>query len=178
MTEAEIVSACLRGDSKYEWALYEKYAPRMYAVCLRYANRKEEAQDFLQEGFIKVFENLKSYRGDGSLEGWIRRIIVNVILKSFRKKAYKMEVRETYLEPTATTTDALSKLSEKELCQMINELPEGYKIVFNLYVIEGFSHKEIATELKINESTSRSQLAKARNMLQQKISSTENYVIK
>lgn len=178
MTEAEIVSACLRGDSKYEWVLYEKYAPRMYAVCLRYARHREEAQDFLQDSFIKVFENLQSYRGDGSLEGWIRRIVVNVILKSFRKMAYKMEVRETYVEPATSAMDAVSRLSEKELTQLISTLPEGYRVVFNLYVIEGFSHKEIATELGINESTSRSQLVKARNMLQQKINSTENYVIK
>lgn len=178
MTEAEIVSACLRGDSKYEWALYEKYAPRMYAICLRYAKHKEEAQDFLQEGFIKVFENLKNYRGDGSLEGWIRRIVVNVILKSFRKMSYKMEVRENYLEPATLSADAVSKLSEKDLNQMICELPDGYRLVFNLYVIEGFSHKEIATELGINESTSRSQLMKARNVLQQKINLTESCAIK
>ncbi|MCC6542047.1 MAG: RNA polymerase sigma factor, partial [Flavobacteriales bacterium] len=138
--------------------------------CLRYARHQLEAQDLMQEGFIRVFEKLPTFRMDGSLEGWVRRIMVHTAINQYRKKAFQQErfglehLPETPVEPLA-----IDHLSEKELMQLIAELPDGYRHVFNLYAIEGFDHAEIAAMLGCGESTSRSQLSKARNHLQARI---------
>ena len=129
-----------------------------------------EAEDILQDAFIKIFSNLGKYEGKGSFEGWMRRIVVNTALKNYHKSSYQKEKigLEDYQEG-ALNPEVLSSLHEEEIMNVIAKLPDGYRIVFNLYVIEGFSHKEIAAQLKIQESTSRSQLVKARKMLQSKI---------
>lgn len=140
----------------------------MLAVCMRYARHHMEAEDVLQDAFIKVFDHLHQFQNKGSFEGWIRRVVVNTALKTFDRKSftheqYGLEVREDY---SAAEPKVFAQLNEEELLGLIARLPEGYRIVFNLYAIEGYSHAEIADMLGVQESTSRSQLVKARKMLQ------------
>ncbi len=170
MTEKELIKACMREDRQSQQLLFQRYAGKMLGVCMRYARNRQEAEDILQDGFIKVFDNMHRFRFEGSFEGWIRRIMINTALKSFKKKSFKNEQigLENYQEDSCEP-DIYSQLSEQELLKIIGELPDGYRVVFNLYVIEGYSHKEIGELLGIQESTSRSQLTKARKLLQQKI---------
>ena len=167
MTEYELIQGCLREDRSAQRELFNRYAGKMMTVCLRYARHRMEAEDLLQDAFIKIFDNMHSFEGKGSFEGWIRRIVVNTALKnisrhSFQKEGIGLEgVLESSEDPSV-----FSQLSEQELLNLISSLPNGYRVCFNLYVIEGFSHREIGEMLKIEESTSRSQLVKARNMLQ------------
>lgn len=149
----------------------------MYAVCLRYARHELEAQDMLQEGFIKVFEKLPGFRSEGSLEGWVRRIMVNTAINHYRKVSFKNErfgLENLPEEPV--NAQALEQLGESELLAMVASLPDGYRMVFNLYAIEGYDHAEIAEMLGCGESTSRSQLSKARKLLQLKINETQIHV--
>jgi len=142
----------------------------MYAVCLRYARHELEAQDLMQEGFIRVFEKLKDFRMQGSLEGWVRRIMVHTAINHYRRKSFQMErfgLERMPDEPVPS--DAIDRLGTEELLGMVSTLPEGYRMVFNLFAIEGYDHAEIANLLGCGESTSRSQLAKARRMLQSMI---------
>jgi RNA polymerase sigma-70 factor (ECF subfamily) len=147
--------------------LYRRFSPRMYGVCLRYSANSEEAQDILQEGFIKVYKKLGSYRGEGSFEGWIRRIFVNTAIEQFRRKTYQQPITETH-EATveAKYLSALDSLAEKDILKLIQELSPGYRTVFNLYVVEGYTHKEIGDMLNISEGTSKSQLSRAKVILQ------------
>jgi RNA polymerase sigma-70 factor (ECF subfamily) len=142
----------------------------MYYVCLRYARHASEAQDMLQDGFIKVFDNIGSFKSNGSFEGWIRRIVVNTALNYCRKSSFKQEQIgiEDY-QDTVVKSKVVSNLGEKELLALIQKLPDGYRMVFNLYVIEGYSHKEIGEMLNVTESTSRSQLAKSRKWMQNEL---------
>lgn len=150
--------------------LYEQYAARMMAVCLRYMGDADDAGDVLQEGFIKVLKNIGSFRSEGSLEGWIRRIMVNTALLALRKNKLRYaESTNDHFELSSDFEEAIDRISMKELLRMIASLPTGYRTVFNLFVMEGYTHKQIAEELQINESTSRSQLTKARNLLQDMI---------
>lgn len=150
--------------------LYTRYARRMYAVCLRYARHRLEAQDLMQEGMIRVFDKIGAFRMEGSLEGWIRRIMVHTCINHYRKKAFRDEkfgleqVPDEVVEPLA-----LERLGQEELLTLVSELPDGYRLVFNLFAIEGYDHAEIAEMIGCGESTSRSQLAKARRMLQQRL---------
>jgi RNA polymerase sigma-70 factor (ECF subfamily) len=142
----------------------------MLTVCLRYAADKMEAEDILQDAFIKVYRNISQFKFEGSFEGWIRRIVVNTALKHCQKKKIKFdEVKPDASNAGSLEPSAYTHLNEAELMKMINNLPDGYKIVFNLHVIEGYSHDEIAKMLNIQESTSRSQLVKARRFLQNEI---------
>lgn len=139
-------------------------------VCLRYARNRADAEDILQDGFVRLFQNIHQYKREGSFEGWMRRIFVNASLKKYQTKKWSMELTGVeHVEEGQTEPDIVSAISEQEIIKLINELPDGYKIVFNMYVIEGYSHKEIAESLGINEATSRTQLLKARKQLQQKI---------
>ena len=151
--------------------LYKRFAPKMYAVCLRYANNADDAQDLLQEGFIKVYRNLHRFRGEGSFEGWIRRVFVNTSIEHFRKKSAHLSSVSEKEEATIEDTDitALDTLAEKDIVSIIQELSPGYRTVFNLYVVEGYSHKEIGEMLGISEGTSKSQLARAKAILQKRI---------
>ena len=143
----------------------------MMGVCLRYAKNKEEAEDFLQEGFVKVFTQLKSFKGKGALEGWIRRIIVNTIIDGLRKKSLMFKVVDIEeANDEARADDLMSEVSIHDLVKMIQELAPGYRAVFNLFAVEGYSHKEIAAQLGISEGTSKSQFAMARKVLKEKIS--------
>jgi RNA polymerase sigma-70 factor (ECF subfamily) len=167
----QIITACLKGDRSAQQALFKIYAGKMMTVCRRYCSNTAEAEDLLQEGFIRVFSYLQSFENTGSFEGWLRRIFVNVCLKSISKKSLVIENidSDVSLSISSTENDVISKLSEEHILQLIEELPEGYRTVFNLFVIEGYAHKEIADMFGIEESTSRSQLLKARKLLQDKI---------
>ena len=176
MTEEELIYGCIREDKAAQYALYKQYAGKMLVVCLRYARNRMEAEDILQEGFIKVFDNMSKFRGEGSFEGWIRRIMVNSAIKLYRKSSYKNEQAIDEDHDFHEDSTIMEKLSEKELLGMIETLPDGYKLVFNLFAIEGFSHAEIAKTLGYNEATSRSQLAKARKWLQKKVSVSQKVV--
>lgn len=142
----------------------------MFGICLGYSNDYSTAKDILQEGFIKVFGNFKDYRKEGSLEGWIRRIIVNTAIDHYRKsvRTFKtIELEDQAVEPM--DSNVVEKLNTEDLLKLINQMPEGYRIVFNLYVVEGYSHREIAEQLQISEGTSKSQLARAKKFLQQRL---------
>jgi RNA polymerase sigma factor (sigma-70 family) len=169
--EKELIDQCLKGNPKSQEAFYKHYAPRMYGVCMRYARNTLEADDILQEGFIKVFNFLKDYRYQGSLEGWIRRIVVNTAINYYRSRLHEWE--EVNIEKAGSSpkleTAEVDNLSTDELLALIQQLPEGYRLVFNLYVIEGYNHQEIGKLLDISENTSKSQLSRARASLQQKI---------
>lgn len=171
MDEKKLIQACIDESKVAQKRLYDLYAAKMYFVCLRYARHELEAQDMLQDGFIKVFDKLAQYRSNGSFEGWIRRIMVNTSLNHCRKSSFKQEQIgiEDY-QDKVVSSKAISKMSEKELLSLIQKLPDGYRMVFNLYVIEGYSHKEIGELLNISESTSRSQLAKSRKWMQNLLS--------
>lgn len=167
MTEEEIIKGCIEEKHSSQKALYDLFSPKMYALCLRYGRNDSEAQDILQEGFIKVFDNIAQFGFNGSFEGWVRRIMVNTALNYCRKKEYKQEISNVdELYQITTEAKAISNLSEKEILKILQSLPDGYRMVFNLYVIEGFSHKEIAEKLNISDNTSRSQLVKARKQMQ------------
>lgn len=160
----------MEGNRRMQEELYLRFSPRMYGVCLRYAANTEEAQDILQEGFIKVFNKLSSFRSEGSFEGWIRRIFVNTAIEHFRRKKYLQPVTEKEENTIeGKYLSALDGLAEKDILGLIQQLSPGYKTVFNLYVIEGYSHKEIGDMLGISEGTSKSQLSRAKVILQEMV---------
>jgi RNA polymerase sigma factor (sigma-70 family) len=165
--EEQIVRGCVAGNREFQKKLYDAYAGKMLYVCLRYTKNREEAEDVLQEGFIKVFKNIGSFKFLGSFEGWVRRIMVHASIEHIRRKKQTgvFDDVENIVRHPESETDTTAKIGEKELLKMIYHLPDGYRTVFNMYVIEGYSHKEIATMLEITEGTSKSQLSKAKNHL-------------
>ena len=174
-SETDLIQGCINEESQMQQLLYDKFSPKMYGVCLRYAGNEDDASDILQEGFIKVYKNLSKFRGEGSFEGWIRRIFVNTSIEHFRKKVklYNVtEVQENTIEDT--NLDALDILAAKDIIKIINELSPGYKAVFNMHVIEGYSHKEIADIMGITEGTSKSQLARAKGVLKKLVEARLN----
>ena len=175
-SETDLIQGCIDGDRQMQKMLYEQFAPKMYGVCLRYAGNENDASDILQEGFIKVFKNLTKFRSEGSFEGWVRRIFVNTAIEHYRKKVSLFnvsEAQENMIEDPGL--NALDNLAAKDIMKVVNELSPGYKAVFNLHVIEGYSHKEIADMLSITEGTSKSQLARAKGVLKKAL---ENYMQK
>ena len=175
VNDADIITKCIEGDRAAQDLLYKMYASLMFGVCLRYCCDRNEAKDVMQDGFIKVYSNIKNFRKEGSLEGWIKRIIVNTALDNFKKKQKLYnhtsidDINELSIEYDEEIEPQDNDITEEELLAMIQTLPDGYRMVFNLYAIEDYSHKQIAEMLKITESTSKSQLFKARNALQKKI---------
>lgn len=172
MNEQQLITGCKKGERNAQRELYETFSRKMMGVCLRYINDRETARDILQEGFVKVFTNIGSYTAKGSFEGWMRRIFVNCSLEYLRKtdvlkEAADLDSTAELVEPEAS---AISDIASKELLALIDELPVGFKTVFNLFAIEGYSHKDIAEMLNITESTSRSQYTRARQLLQKRIS--------
>jgi RNA polymerase sigma-70 factor (ECF subfamily) len=167
ISESDLIEGCIRGDRKMQYELYQRYAPKMFGVCLRYAANAEEAEDILQEGFIKVFKKIESFRKEGSFEGWVRRIFVNTAIEQFRKKTYLQPITEQE-EGTieGKYISVLDSLAEKDIVQLVQQLSPGYRTVFNMYVIEGYTHKQIADILGISEGTSKSQLSRAKLILQ------------
>lgn len=165
--EADLIAACRRGAHQAQQQVFAMYSARMYGICYRYVKDPMEAEDVLVTGFTKVFDRIGQFRGEGSFEGWIRRIIINEALTSLRKSR-SMAV-ETDLEKADREADyqqLSDHLEAEDLLKIISKLPAGYRVVFNLYAIDGFSHKEIASQLGISENTSKSQLSRARAYLQ------------
>jgi RNA polymerase sigma factor (sigma-70 family) len=175
-----MVDGCVQGDQKSQHELYQLYYSKMMGVCYRYANDPEEAKDILHDGFLKVYANISKYNYKGSLEGWVRRIVVNTAIDHFRKFKNIFSMSESNIESEMiqshhTDYDANAQMNEQELLKAINNLSPAYKLVFNLYAIEGYSHKEIAEKLSINIGTSKSNLAKARMNLQKELEKKYNY---
>lgn len=171
-SEKQLIKDCLKGKPTAQKQLYDQFAAKMFGVCLRYAKNYHIAEDLLQEGFVKVFRYLEKYKGTGSFEGWIRRIFINTAIEHYRRSNPMYSVVEVK-EKDASEIDnaALQELAVDDLLQLVNELSDGYRVVFNLYAIEGYTHREIAELLGISEGTSKSQLARARNILKEKIAS-------
>ena len=175
LSESDLIRGCIDGNRQMQEILYRKFSPKMYGVCLRYSGNVEDANDLLQEGFIKIFNNLGKFRGEGSFEGWIRRIFVNTSIEHFRKKVklYNVsEVQENTIEDIEL--NVFDSMAEKDIIFLVNELSPGYKAVFNMHVIEGYSHKEIADILGITEGTSKSQLARAKGVLKKSLEKRMN----
>jgi RNA polymerase sigma-70 factor (ECF subfamily) len=178
MNDSQLIQACKEQDRSAQKALYEQYAPLMMTVCLRYSRHEETARDLLHDGFIQAFTQIGSYSGKGSFEGWLRRIFVNLALENYRKERKKDLFLEEYKQSQVDDLDAdtaleLGGVPKEKILNAIKELPTGYQTVFNLYVFEDMSHKEIAKQLGISEAASRSQFSRARAMLQKKISSIQ-----
>lgn len=167
--EDELVRGCKNGDTRYQQALYRQYQAKMYGVCLRYAKCREDAKDLLQDGFVKVFTNIQNFRGEGSLEGWVRRIIVHTCIGQYRRKREILTINIDAAHHVQVDTRALARLSQHEILMLIQSLPNGYRTVFNLYAVEGYSHQEIGEMLGITVGTSKSQLARAKKMLQRRL---------
>ncbi len=165
-----LIKECIKGNRLAQKALYDKYAAKMLGVCARYANDIPAAEDILQEGFVKTFRNLEKFRFDGSFEGWLRRIMVNTAIEAYRRKNHLYPLLEAADSQFDISYDhVLNKLAADDIMEIINRLSPGYKTVFNMYVVEGFSHKEIAKQLNISEGTSKSQLARARYILMEEV---------
>ena len=176
---AKIIKGCLAGKRDYQEALYKLFSGKMYGLCLRYTKDRDEAQDILQEGFIKVFSNLTKFDNRGSFEGWIRRIIINVALERFRKTNYMYPVEDiTIYKDQLDYDDMEATMSEEEMLKLIQELSPKYRMVFNLYAIEGYSHSEISQMLNISEGTSKSNLSRARVILQEKLKEYSKNTVK
>ncbi len=161
--EYNLITACVNHERWAQKQLYEDYYSMLMGVCMRYASNEDDAMDLLHEGFVKIFIHIAKYQPGTSLGGWMRRIMVNSNIDFYRKKIRRRtEDIDTVYDMTSDDADAVSQLSEQEILLALKQLPDVYRTVFNLYVLEGFSHREIAEQLDINESTSRSNLAKAR----------------
>ena len=170
LTVDSLLEGCRKNDRKTQELLYRSLASKMLAVCVRYAKDPSEAEDILQTGFVKVFQKISEFRGDGSFEGWIRRIMVNTAIEVYRKnhRNLKMvEIDQVYDQPQSMFN--MTGLETKDLLKLIRELPAGYRIIFNMYAIEGYSHREIGEQLHISEGASKSQLSRARALLREKI---------
>jgi RNA polymerase sigma factor (sigma-70 family) len=160
-------------DKKTQRVFYQQLAPKMYGVCLRYASDSDDANDIMQEGFIRVFNHVKDFRGDGSLEGWVRRTMVNTAINFYRKRI-KRGINTDLKQVKGKADDkvyVIEKLAADEIFELVRKLPDGYRTVFNLNIIEGYTHKEIGEMLNISENTSKSQLSRARASLQKMIQS-------
>lgn len=177
LTEEELINGCRKGKPSAQRKLYDRLAPKMLAVCMRYVMDKEEAEHIMIGSMVKVFEKIDQYKSEGSFEGWVRRIMVNDCLMYLRKhKAMSVEV-DIEAAPNDPNLNVLEdNLQAEDLMKLINELPVGYKTVFNLYAIEGYSHAEIAEQLGINENTSKSQLSRARKWLQNRLYEIEKNI--
>ncbi len=173
-TIEELIKRCRAGERKSQELLYKQLASKMMGVCMRYATDRMEAEDMLQNGFIRVFQKMNDYRGDGSFEGWVRRIMVHSSIEYYRKHHKMMQAVEmTEADEPSVNPLAVAKLDAKDLMALIQQLAPGYRIVFNLYAIEGYSHKEIGEIVGITEGASKSQLSRARAILRDQITKLE-----
>lgn len=178
MTESELIQGCLDKRRDYQKLLFDRYSGKMMSVCLRYANDEQQAKDILQEGFIKVYKYMHQYKFEGSFEGWMRRVFVSVATRLLSKeRIFFSDIDIVNHNDSTVDPTAISKISADEIHTMIRNMPEGYRIVFNLNVIEGYNHDEIATMLGIQATTSRGQLLKARKYLQNLIRKKYNAII-
>ncbi|MCC6722501.1 MAG: sigma-70 family RNA polymerase sigma factor [Bacteroidia bacterium] len=170
MSDEELIKGCIKGKENYQYETYKRFAPKMFGVCLRYCANRDEAQDVLQDGFIKVFNKIDTFKFTGSFEGWIRKIMINTALRNkyIHFRTHELNNLE-FVEHPSVDEKITSDLSYSYLMKLVDELPQGYKIVFNMFAIEGYSHREISEMLNIQEATSRSQYLRARKMLRDKL---------
>lgn len=170
-----ILEGCLQKDPRFQRILYERYARPMQAICLRYAADRMEAEDVLQQGFVKVFRGLESYNG-GSFEGWLKRIFIRESINQYHnRKRKQLDYTDEFLpsiQPQDGFADALSTMQADEIMKLVNRLPEGSRVVFKLFAIEGYGHLEIAEMLRISEGTSKSQYSRARMLLREQLTHT------
>lgn len=167
MTEEQLIKECVSGNAIAQKEFYDLFAKKMMGVCMRYTNNYDEAQDILQDAFIKTFANLSKFGNKGSLEGWVRRIMVNTALDQYRKNKNRLsDIDVDTIDFKLESNDfIIESINASDLLVIIQTLPEGYRVIFNLFAIEGYSHKEIADKLEITESTSKSQYSRAKKML-------------
>ncbi|WP_298364456.1 sigma-70 family RNA polymerase sigma factor [uncultured Lutibacter sp.] len=164
----KLIKKCAKNDRKAQKEIYQLFAGKLFSICLKYSKNKQEAQDNFQDGFITIFDKIGQFKFEGSFEGWMKRVMVNTILLKYRKKSVLNIVTEEIPEEVVVDIDD-DEISLEFLLNLIRELPDRYRMVFNLYVLDGHSHKEIGKMLKIAEGTSKSNLARARGILKQKI---------
>jgi len=174
LSEEKLIEGCIAGNRTAQRQLYEQYSPLLFALCLRYMPIREEAEDVLTMGFMAIFEKIHTYRNEGSFEGWMKKVMINTAINTFRanSKHYFQQEDENILDEAAIATTrntVYSEINAKDIMNQIRTLSDGYRTVFNLYVIEGYSYEEIANILNVNIGTIRSQLAKARKILQKKL---------
>ena len=171
MNEDILVKKCIEGDNRAQKKLFDLFAPKLFGVCLRYMKDHDLAQDTLQDGFVKIFTKLSDYNGKGSFEGWMRRITVNTCLDQLRKDQ-KLKVNTPIDDVSFLVKDnhwIEEELTAKDLLKLVESLPDGYRVVFNMFAIEGYSHKEIAERLNVSENTSKSQFSRAKSHLRRKL---------
>lgn len=178
ISDKRLIEQCRKGKARYQRMLYDRYACKIYPVCYRYAKNEEDAKDILQETFIRVYNKLDTFQDKGSFEGWIRRIAVNTSIRHYENSLRKIDNRDIEHAPEVTAHEnILDELNAEDILKKISELPTGYRVVFNMFAIEGYSHKEIAQELGISEGSSRSQLTRARQCLIKALKpNTQRYV--
>ena len=169
LQETELINQCKKGNRASQQALYDQYCQKMMVVCMRYTKSVGEAEDMLQEGFIKVFQHIKNFRGESALSTWITRIMINTALNANRKKIYLYPMVDVEDINIPIADNAINQLHFNQLLDMIQKLPIGCQTVFNMYAIDGYNHKEIAEQLGISEGTSKSQFARARQLLQRMV---------
>ena len=172
MSDIEIIDGCSRHDRRSQQALYDRYSRFLLGVCMRYSNDKAEAEDILQESFLKIYFNIKEYSGTGSFTGWLRKVAVNTAITHYHKNLkhrYHVDIDEYVSVETGTTSFEEDFFTSDELYRVLNELPAGYRMVFNLYAVEGYKHKEIADILRIDTNTSKSQYSRAKAVLRDKL---------
>lgn len=176
MDDSTLVKECIKGNAKAQRLLFDKFSQKMLGVCLRYTKNQYEAEDALQEGFVKAFSKLKDFSNQGSLEGWIRRIMVNTSLDAIRKNTkFMKDVSIDTVDYQIGNEDFIVEgLNAEDLMKLINSMPEGYKVIFNMFAIEGYSHQEISTTLGISESTSKSQYMRAKGYLRNRLEAKVN----
>lgn len=171
MDDATLIIECVNGNPRAQRLLFDKFARKMFSVCLRYAKNEEQAEDVLQDGFVKVFGKLKDFKSEGSLEGWIRRIMVNTALDQIRKN--NKQLGDTNIDDVGYKIEnndfIVESMMADDLMKMVQAMPDGYKVVFNMFAIEGYSHSEIAGTLGISENTSKSQYSRARAYLRERL---------
>ena len=178
MDESTLIDDCIKGSSLAQKKLFDKFAPKMLFVCLRYCKDKESAEDVLQDSFIKIFTHLSEYNKDKVLEAWIRRIVVNTALDFLRKnkkESFQVSIDDAF-NVFSREENPIEKMNANHLLEIIHAMPKGYRIVFNLFAIEGYSHKEIAELLSISEETSKSQFFRARTFLRKKFDLQSEYI--
>ena len=176
-TDTQLIKGCIEGQRAYQQFLYNTFASTMFGICLRYASDYQTAEDILQEGFVKVFKNLDRFRGEGSFEGWMKRIFINTAIEYHRKSLRHINhsaLDDQHLQ-YSFSPEAIQQLFKEDLLKLLQSLPVGYRTVFNLYAIEGYNHREIGEMLNISEGTSKSQLARARAYLKKLISEQKVY---
>lgn len=169
MTEEQLIIQCKKQDAQAQGALYQKYSGVLFAICLRYSPSYAEAQDNLQDAFLTIFKKVEQYSGKGSFEGWIKRVTVNTVLQKYRKKRHFDIVREDQIADTVDEEIEDATIPLNDLLEMVQQLPDQYRLVFSMYVLDGYSHKEIGELLGISDGTSKSNLARARKILQHKV---------